>query len=286
MLPRNNNVRRGSGRWRPGSGVSDVSPVARGGFLGGRDPWDGRARVGSSVFTEGVYVLGALSPAPEQRWAAALLAGGKGAVLSHTAAAAHFGWLQPREVVEVSAPRRRRGDERLRIHERRSIEITRRNGLPTTTPAQTLLDLAAAGWSIDRFTQEAAATGLIPLNDLRTFAAQRRGERGAGKAADAAGQPLVRSRTEYEALKKLGIPHVNERVAGEEVDLAWGNFVVELDHDQTHGDPVPPARERDAQQYVICRVQHLHKQMSHSVKFLERENFRIPGDQYSEAGEN
>ena len=32
----------------------------------------------------GVYVLGALSPAPEQRWAAALLAGGKGAVLSHT----------------------------------------------------------------------------------------------------------------------------------------------------------------------------------------------------------
>ena len=142
----------------------------------------------------GVYVLGALSPAPEQRWAAALLAGGKGAVLSHTTAAAHFGWLQPREVIEVSAPKRRRGDARLRIHERRSIEITRRNGLPTTTPAQTLLDLAAAGWSIDRFTQEAAATGVIALEDLRAFAAQRRGERGAGKLADAAAQPVRPSR--------------------------------------------------------------------------------------------
>jgi hypothetical protein len=192
----------------------------------------------------GVYVLGALSPAPEQRWAAALLAGGKGAVLSHTTAAAHFGWLQPREVIEVSAPKRRRGDARLRIHERRSIEITRRNGLPTTTPAQTLLDLAAAGWSIDRFTQEAAATGVIALEDLRAFAAQRRGERGAGKLADAAGQPLVRSRMEYEALRKLGTPEVNAHVHGEEVDLSRPGLVVELDHDQTHGSKW--ARARDA----------------------------------------
>src|SRR3954453_12896923 len=63
----------------------------------------------------GVYVLGALSPAPEQRWAAALLAAGKGAALSHTAAAAHYRLLPPRDVIEVSAPRKRRGDERLRI---------------------------------------------------------------------------------------------------------------------------------------------------------------------------
>jgi hypothetical protein len=189
----------------------------------------------------GVYVLGALSPAPEQRWAAALLAGGKGAVLSHTASAGNFGWLQPREVIEISAPRKRRGDERLTIHERRSIEIARHNGLPTTTVAQTLLDVAAAGWSIDRFTQEAAATGLIRLNDLRAFAAQRRGARGAKRLAEAAGQPLVRSRMEYEALKKLGVPRVNERVGTDEVDLL---FVIELDHDQTHGTKW--ARERDA----------------------------------------
>jgi predicted transcriptional regulator of viral defense system len=148
----------------------------------------------------GVYVLGALSPAPEQRWAAALLAAGKGAVLSHTASAGNFGWIQPREIIEISAPRKRRGDENLTIHRRASIEVRRRNGLPTTTVAQTLLDLAATGWSIDRFTQEAAATGQVSLDDLRAFAAQRRGARGANRLAEAAGQPLVRSMLEADVL--------------------------------------------------------------------------------------
>jgi hypothetical protein len=46
---------------------------------------------------------------------------------------------------------------------------------------------------------------------------------------------------EYEALKKLGVPRVNERVGIDEVDLL---FAVELDHDQTHGSKW--ARERDA----------------------------------------
>jgi very-short-patch-repair endonuclease len=194
----------------------------------------------------GVYVLGALSPAPEQRWAAALLAAGKGAVLSHTTAAAHRELLPPRAVIEVSAPRKRRGDDTLRIHERRSIDITRHNGLPTTTIAQTLLDLAAADWPIDRLTQEAAARGLIPLDDLRAFAASRRGARGAARLAEAAGQPLVRSRLEARALRELGVPEVNARVGADEVDLVWrdSGLVVELDTDQTHGTKW--ARERDA----------------------------------------
>jgi hypothetical protein len=192
----------------------------------------------------GTYVLGALVPAPEQRWAAAVLAAGKGGALMHTAAAGHFGLILPREVIEVAAPRKRRGDERQRIHERRHIEITRHNGIPTTTIAQTLLDLAATTWPIDRLTQEAAARGLIPLNDLRAFAAARRGERGAPALAAAAGAPLVRSRMEARALKELGVPIVNGKVAGDEVDLRWGDLIVELDHDQTHGTKW--ARERDA----------------------------------------
>ena len=192
----------------------------------------------------GVYVVGPLSPAPEQRWAAAILAGGRGAALSHTAAGGIYGWIQPREVIEVSAPKRRRGDDTLMIHERRSIDVTKRNGLPVTSVGQTLLDLAAAGWSIDRFTQEAAATGQISLNDLRAFAARRRGARGAARLAAAAGQPLVRSRMEARALRELGVPEVNGKIGGDEVDLRWGDLVIELDHDQTHGTKW--ARERDA----------------------------------------
>jgi hypothetical protein len=191
----------------------------------------------------GVYVVGALSPAPEQRFAAAVLAGGKGAALMHTASAANFGLMVPRAVIEIAAPRKRRGDKTVRVHERRSVEITQHNGIPTTTVAQTLLDLAATNWPIDRLTQEAAAKGLIPLDELRAFAAQRRGAPGAARLAEAAGQPLVRSRLEARALRQLGAPIVNGEVGGDEVDLRWGDLVVELDHDQTHGSKW--ARERD-----------------------------------------
>lgn len=162
----------------------------------------------------------------------------------HTAAAGNHGLLPPREVIEIASPRKRRGDATLRVHERRHVEITQHNGIPTTTVAQTLLDLAATGWPVDRLTQEAAARGLVPLNDLRAFAASRRGEPGAPALVAAAGQPLVRSRIEYEVLRKLGPPAVNEKVHGEEVDLRWGDLVVELDHDQTHGSKW--ARQRDA----------------------------------------
>ena len=47
----------------------------------------------------GVYVVGTLSPAPEQRFAAAVLAGGKGAALMHTGAAGNFGLMVPRAVM-------------------------------------------------------------------------------------------------------------------------------------------------------------------------------------------
>jgi len=194
----------------------------------------------------GVYVVGALSPAPEQRLAAAVLLGGKGAALMHTAAAANYDLLPARHVIHVAAPKKRRGDKIVRIHERGHVEITQHNGIPTTTIAQTLLDLAATNWPIDRLTQEAAARGLIPLDDLRAFAARRRGARGAARLAAAAGQPLVRSRLEARALRELGAPEVNGEVGGDEVDLYWPQegLVVEIDHDQTHGTKW--ARERDA----------------------------------------
>lgn len=203
----------------------------------------------------GVYVLGALSPAPEQRFAAAVLAAGRGAALTHTAAAANFALMTPRAVIEVAAPKKRRGDDTVRIHERRRIEVTQHNGVPTTTVAQTLLDLAATGWPIDRLTHEAAAQGLVPLDELRAFAAARRGARGAARLAQAAGRPLVRSRLEARALRELGVPTVNGKVGRDEVDLRWGDLVVELDHDQTHGSRW--ARERDARKDQRLRARGL-----------------------------
>jgi very-short-patch-repair endonuclease len=190
-----------------------------------------------------VYAFGARSPAPEQRWAAALLAAGEGSALSHTSAAAFYGQLAVREVIEVVAPTRRRGDDRLRVRTPKRFEAVRKNGLIVTTPAQTLLDLAATGWPIDRMTHELAAGGHASLDDLRTFARNRRGEPGARALAKALNLPHTRSEWERRfrrwvtKLDGIPIPEMNDPIGHLTVDCHWPehDLVIELDTEQTHG---------------------------------------------------
>lgn len=190
----------------------------------------------------GVYAFGAPSRAPEQRWAAALLAAGDGSALSHTTAATSYGQLPVREVVEVTAPTQRRGDKRLRVHVAKRFETQERNGLRVTSPAQTLLDLAADGWPIDRMTHEMAAGGVASLDALRTFARNRRGEPGATKLARALAMPHTRSEWERKFLRwtranGLPTPVMNDDIGALKVDAhrPEHGLVVELDTEQTHG---------------------------------------------------
>ena len=77
---------------------------------------------------------------------AAVLAAGDGAVLSHRSAADLWGIrATDRQRIEVSVPRDRRSTARLEVHVTRigRDEVTTRRGIPVTTPARTLLDLAA-----------------------------------------------------------------------------------------------------------------------------------------------
>jgi hypothetical protein len=114
-----------------------------------------------------------------------------------------------REVIEVTAPTQRRGDERLKVHERRGIEVTTHQGLTVTTPAQTLLDPAATGWPIDRTTHDLAAASMASLDDLRKFARNKRGEPGASALAKALALPHTRSAWERLFLKWVtGLPDV------------------------------------------------------------------------------
>src|SRR3954465_4969758 len=84
---------------------------------------------------QGVYAVGHAGVSREGRWMAAVLASGKGAVLSHGSAAAHWGLLwPPGGPVEVSVPtdagRRRRA--RIRLHRRAALvpaEVTRHRGI-------------------------------------------------------------------------------------------------------------------------------------------------------------
>src|SRR4051812_43943000 len=93
----------------------------------------------------GVYAVGHRRLTPEGGWMAAVLAAGPGAVLSHRGAAALWGIRRStRSTTEVIAPRRCR---RPGIDAHHIVlppdEVTVHDGIPVTTPARTLFDLAA-----------------------------------------------------------------------------------------------------------------------------------------------
>src|SRR5436305_1699960 len=107
---------------------------------------DYRIRVGRlHVVYPGVYAVGHRRWAPIDLAAAAVLACGKGAVLSDFSAAALWGfikrWPEQPEVC-VARDRRPRG---IQVHRRQDLsrrEKTRQLGIPVTTPARTVLDCA------------------------------------------------------------------------------------------------------------------------------------------------
>ena len=80
-------------------------------------------------------------------WLAAVLAYGEGTVLSHRSAAALWGFLRTSGPgIDVTSPRGRRGRPGINLHKGRvaPAECTKRSGIPITSVARTLLDLAGA----------------------------------------------------------------------------------------------------------------------------------------------
>src|SRR3954447_20394819 len=92
----------------------------------------------------GIYAVDRPDLTQEGLFAAAVLACGAGAVLSHISAAILWGLIRVRaRMIEVSVPLdrnpRRKG---IKVHRRKIIDPTRHKGIPVTTPTQTLLDVA------------------------------------------------------------------------------------------------------------------------------------------------
>jgi predicted transcriptional regulator of viral defense system len=94
----------------------------------------------------GVYAVGHGRLSREGRWLAAVLAAGDGAVLSHLAAAVHWKiWRRRWDGIDVTVPGQRRSRAGFRVHRCRNLDprdTTRYQGIPITTPARTLVDLA------------------------------------------------------------------------------------------------------------------------------------------------
>lgn len=192
---------------------------------------------------------------------AAVLACGTGAVLSHRSAAALWGLLPRRyESIEVIArgPRRRTG---VRVHRSRMLtpaDVTIHYGIPVTTPARTLLDLADQlnEAVVARAVNEAQVLRLASIGQLREQLARSPG-RGAGGLRRLVSTPTAPTRSAFEdaflgvaARHGLPCPQVNQVVAGHRVDMAWHaqHLVVELDGLRYHdgSQAFERDRERDA----------------------------------------
>jgi very-short-patch-repair endonuclease len=205
-----------------------------------------------------VYAEGHPRLTLQGRFLAAVVACGDRAVLSHRSAAALWGVLPeggPR--IDVTVPstsgRSRRGAMIVHRSPLGAHEVTRKDGIPVTTPARTVLDLAAvvSRRELERAIDEAAYLRL-DLSGLEP----RRGRRGGAAIARVldehrAGATRTRSELEERVLalcRRAGLPapEVNASVEGFTVDFAWRaqQLIVETDGWQAHGTRAAFERDR------------------------------------------
>ncbi len=191
---------------------------------------------------------------------AAVLACGPGAVLSHSSAGELFGILpSAKGPIEVSVPTRRSVRQPgVKVYRRslRATDVTSHRGIPVTTPACTLVDLAQDSRCprLERAVNEADKLGLITVEALRDALAGfggRRGVRPLRTALDRHTLALTDSELERRFLPiartaGLASPRTQQRVNGFRVDFYWPELglVVETDGWRFHRTPAQQARDR------------------------------------------
>jgi very-short-patch-repair endonuclease len=113
----------------------------------GREAIELRLRAGRLLrLHRGVYAVGRRTHSQEERWMAAVLACGRGAVLSHRSAAALWGIRgRSHRAIEVTTPRKSRSRDG--VHRHFAVlpadEVMVERGIPVTTVPRTIFDLAA-----------------------------------------------------------------------------------------------------------------------------------------------
>jgi hypothetical protein len=193
----------------------------------------------------GVYAVGHDRLRLEGRWLAAVMACGLGAVLSHRDAAQLWALRQSSSaLIEVTVPSRngRRARAGIRIHRTsrlRPEEVTVRHGIPVTTVARTLLDLADVldTQALKRAITEAEYTNQLDLRAIDAVVQSNPGRRGArlmaalGRAGDRTRSPLEDRFLAFVERHNVEPPQTAVSIEGYELDFIWprAGLVVELD---------------------------------------------------------
>jgi very-short-patch-repair endonuclease len=230
----------------------------------------------------GVYVFGPQPLTQRGKWLAAVLAKAPGAVLSHESAAALWGLAGDRPAVDITAPRGHQSKAKspgIRLHRAKLArdEWGLREGIPVTTVARTLFDLAEAVEppQLESAWDEASRLRLLRVKQVATVC-----ERYPSRPARARIEPLLAARLLHDDERRrspledrfaafvrahhLPPPQTNVLVDGDEVDVLWpeARLIIELDSWEFHHDRAAfeKDRDRDAEHllagYRTIRVTH------------------------------
>ena len=205
----------------------------------------------------GVYAVGRPQLTRAGEIMAAVLACGPGAAASHETAAERYGIRRRvRGPIHVSRP----SPSRVRIagvktHRRSKLEVQKHDGIPLTSPVQTLIDLATtlSERHLLAAVNEADKLDLIDPEALRTELERWRRVRGVGRLKrilDRLTYRMTRSELERRLLSiaqraGLDVPETNVVLNGYEVDFYWPDLglVVETDGFRYHRTPAQQAAD-------------------------------------------
>jgi very-short-patch-repair endonuclease len=234
----------------------------------------------------GVYAIGHPALSDHGRGLAAVLACGKGALLSHGSAAWLWGLYDKcPQRHEVTVPARGHQAVRIKIHHSTILEPadkTVSERIPVTAVARTALDLAARvrKGNPEGLLERAYQLGLLDLAEIDSLLPRCGGHTGAGalrEVVDLYRDPsFIRSLAERRFLalvKKAGLPRpaMNTWVGEIEVDAYWEQerFAVELDSFKHHSGRA--AFERDPLRHESLKLIGID-----SIRFTARRIERDP----------
>jgi hypothetical protein len=244
----------------------------------------------------GVYAVGRPHVTRHGRWMAAVLACGDGAVLSHRSAAALWGFGTEADRIDVTACKEKR---RPKIRSRtrpglRPPRSTVHEGIPVTTPIQTLVDIALElrRNKLERAVNDADKLELTDPEALRAALDEvYAGEPGVKPLRELLDRDTFRmSDDELElrfrpiaAAAGLPVPETKVKVNGFEVDFYWPDLrlVVETDGLRYHRTPAAQARDarRDQAHTAagFARLRFTHWQVRYEPAYVRRVLARTAG---------
>ena len=220
----------------------------------------------------GVYSVGHDGVTLTGRFVAAVLACGGRSPLSGYAAASYWGMVRwdgrdPEVTILEGSARRVDG---VRIRRSRTLDrrdVWRRDGMLVTSPARTVLDVAAhmPAHELRRMVRQAQAEGRVSVRQLIELLARSGPHRGAAKVRALIADGPTPTRSELEDLMldllagaDIARPLINEklrldgRTISPDVLFPEHKLVIELDGRAWHDDPL--TRELDAERQAILEA--------------------------------